>query len=67
LLDAGDDVLAWIREEGGERVLAAVNFASTPSPLDAAEGATLILSTDPGRREAGVTLAPSEGVLLRLP
>jgi alpha-glucosidase len=66
-LDAGDDVLAWVRQEGGERLLAAVNFGAAPAPLDAAEGATLVLSTDPGRVEGGVTLAPSEAVLLRLP
>jgi alpha-glucosidase len=73
-LDAGADVFAWMREDDGERLLAAVNFATRPAPLDVGEpvaGSALILSTDPDRPEAevsseGLELAPGEGVLLRL-
>ena len=65
-LDAGDDVLARVRDE---RVLAAVNFASAPVPLALPDPATLLLSTDPGR-DAGeltsLTFGPSEGVVLLL-
>ena len=72
-LDAGPHVLAWRREDGESRVLAAVNFATEAVPLavDTA-GATLLVSTDPDRPagravdDGGLTLAPSEAVLLRL-
>ena len=73
-LDAGPDVFAWMREDDAERLLAAVNFATRPAPLDVGEpvaGSAVILSTDPDRPEAevsseGLELAPGEGVLLRL-
>jgi alpha-glucosidase len=74
-LEAGSDVLAWLREGDGERVLAAVNFATVPVPLQAGAKlpprARIVLSTDPGRADGevalhGFTLGPSEGVLLRL-
>jgi alpha-glucosidase len=74
LLDAGPDILAWIREDGQDRLLAAVNF--TPRPLTLplpGEGldATLVLSTDADRSKhepdaRGITLGPSEAVLLRI-
>jgi alpha-glucosidase len=74
-VDAGADVLAWLREDEGERLLAAVNFAVVPSRLAVrrelrADRATLVLSTDPDRAEGEVdvdplTLGPSEAVLLR--
>jgi hypothetical protein len=32
-LEAGADVLAWLREDGGDRLLAAMNFATVPVPL----------------------------------
>jgi alpha-glucosidase len=68
-------VLAWLREGDGDRLLAAVNFATAPAPLrlglDLPRTATLVVSTDPDRTDDGVdhhrfTLGPSEGVLLRL-
>lgn len=76
-LEAGADVLAWLREGESDRLLAAVNFATEPAPLrlgldlDLAPKATLVVSTDPDRSEDSVdqdrfTLGPSEGVLLRL-
>ena len=67
-LDAGQDVLAWVREESGERVLAAVNFGSSPAPLPLDAPATLLLSSDPDRREgdAGLELRPREAVLVSL-
>jgi glycosidase len=65
LLDAGPDVLAWLREHGDERLVAAVNFAATPS-LPRLPEATLVLSTDPDRGElAAPVLAPGEAVLAR--
>jgi len=80
MLDAGPDVLAWLRTLGSERLLAAVNFATEPRPLlgeDVPDGrCAVLLSTDPGRTDLSVTagacelrrftLQPSEAVLLRL-
>ncbi|CCH87834.1 alpha-glucosidase [Modestobacter italicus] len=77
LLDAGPDVLAWLRTHGPERLLAAVDFAAEPRPLRV-DGltddlCTLLVSTDPGRAAppaavplSSITLRPGEGVLLRL-
>ena len=71
-LDAGTDVLAWRRDDGDARVVAAVNFATTAAPL-AVEltDASVLVSTDPDRTlgsvgTAAVVLGPSEGLLLRL-
>jgi alpha-glucosidase len=72
MLDAGPDVLAWRRDDGAVRVVAAVNFAVAPVALAAdVAGATLLVSTDPDRAagplgDGDLTLGPSEGVLLRL-
>jgi alpha-glucosidase len=75
-LDAGPDVLAWRREDEGDRLFAAMNFAPAPVPLVPAEDfgteASLLISSDPDRPEgetalAGFSLGPSEAVLLRLP
>jgi len=75
MLEAGHDVLAWLREGEDDRVLAAVNFAAVAVPLrlplEFARVATLLLSTAPERTEAEVDLTafdlgPSEAVLLRL-
>ena len=64
MCDLGRDVLAWTR---GAEFLAAVNFGTSPADVDWPDGATLALSTDPGREALSGTLAPSEAVLLRLP
>jgi alpha-glucosidase len=66
--------MAWLREDDGDRLLAAVNFATVPAPL-ALRGerrgrAPLVVSTDPSRSDDYVdldafTLRPSEGVLLK--
>lgn len=74
LLDAGPDILAWIREDAQDRLLAAVNFTARPVTLPLlGEGpdATLVLSTDADRSKheldaGGITLGPSEAVLLRI-
>ena len=74
-LDASAGVLAWLRESDGERLLAAMNFSAAPTPLALEElgsRAVLVLSTDPAREPgevdlAGVTLGPSEAVLLAIP
>jgi alpha-glucosidase len=73
-LEVGCGVLAWLRVHGDDRILAAVNFADTPTRLhvgnELPRHATLLLSTDP-ERDAGeidlddLTLRPIEGVLLR--
>jgi alpha-glucosidase len=71
-LDAGPDVLAWRRDDGDVRVVAAVNFATTAAPLAIdLTGATVLASTDPDRAVgpvggAAVVLGTSEGLLLRL-
>jgi alpha-glucosidase len=64
-LDAGPDVLAWLRESGDERILTAVNFGDAPAEIEAA--GELLLSSDPDRAPGNVrTLAPSEAVLVRI-
>jgi alpha-glucosidase len=75
MLETGSDVLAWLREGDGDRLLAAINFDAAPAPLPVPAGlpsrATLLVSTDPDRAGAdvdlaGFTLGPSEAVLVRL-
>jgi alpha-glucosidase len=63
-VDAGPDVLAWLREAGEERILAAVNFGDAPAEIEAP--GELLLSSDPGRPPGSpTTLAPGEAVLVR--
>ena len=74
---AGDDIFAYVREAGGERLLIALNFTSEvahldgrPAGLDGAARAEL--STDPGRDGDeillhDIELRPDEGVVIRLP
>jgi alpha-glucosidase len=65
-LEAGPDVLAWLREHDDERLLAAVNFAAEPRALhDVPAGAEPVLCTEPAF-EDGV-LAPGQGLILRCP
>ncbi len=73
-LDAGADVLAWVRDGDGERLLVAVNFSPAPRALrvSGAVGAdaTVVLSSDPDRAEGAVeagalVLRPSEALVLR--
>jgi alpha-glucosidase len=74
LLDTGPDILAWIREDPQDRLLAAVNFAarSVALPLPDTDGhGTLVLSTNPDHApnapaRRSITLNPSEAVLLRI-
>ena len=77
-VDAGPELLAWVREGAGERLLTVMNFAAEPrSPELTAElsgTAQLALSTDPERAEVeggpvdlrNLRLAPGEAVLIRL-
>jgi alpha-glucosidase len=74
-LDPGPDVLAWLREDQGDLLLVAVNFADGAAPLglpaELRRAGTLLLSTDPDRPEgaldlAGFALRPSEAMLVRL-
>ena len=72
-VDAGPEVLAWLREFDGDRVLAAINFSTERTPLGAplSGSAGVLVSTDADRPRAAVdpgalTLGPSEGVLLAL-
>ncbi len=75
LLEAGDGVLAWVREAPGERLLLAVNMsdAAVRCDLTALGGGPgrLIVSTDPDRDPGAdavdtLGLAPDEGVAVRL-
>jgi alpha-glucosidase len=71
MLDTGDGVLAWQREDTDDRLLVAVNFATEATALALPSEATVMLSTDPDRTEgavqpAALELSPGEGVLLRL-
>jgi alpha-glucosidase len=75
MLQAGRDLLAWIREDQGDRMLAAVNFADRAAALqptsELPRKATLLISSDP-ERAAGeldltaLRLAPNEAVILRI-
>ena len=51
-------MLAWLREDDGDRLLAALNFAGEPRALGIADGlggdASVVLSTDPDRAEGDV-------------
>jgi hypothetical protein len=67
LLDAGPNILAWIREDPQDRLLAAVNFTAKSAALplpDQSPHATLVVSTDADRVKdkpvaRGITLGPS--------
>ena len=68
-------MLAWLREEDGDRLLALVNFAGAEAAAELPAGldgrATVVLATDPDRAEGELslrelTLGPSEAALLRL-
>jgi alpha-glucosidase len=61
MVDAGVDVLAWVREHEGDHVLTAVNFGLAPAPMPAGE---ILLRT---AVDEGADLAPSEAAILRLP
>jgi alpha-glucosidase len=68
LLDAGPDLVAWVRSAGGDDVVAAVNFGLEPVELALPAPGRLLLSTDPDRvvddaELADVRLGPSEAVL----
>jgi alpha-glucosidase len=70
---ADGEVLAYIREEAGDRLLAALNFgpepAQLPLPADSALGTVLVGSANDraGEEARGrLTLGPHEGVLLDL-
>lgn len=79
-LDAGPDVLAWLREDASARFLVAVSFASTATPAalpaDVPALGRLVLSTDPEREGwadplgevdlSTLVLAPGEAVLVQL-
>src|SRR4051794_21043109 len=71
MLDAGPDILAWEREDGGRRFVATVNFAAAPARVGAPPArAILLVSTDPDRRAGEVdlgalVLASAEAVLLQ--
>jgi alpha-glucosidase len=75
MLPSGDEVIAWVREGGGERLLVAINMSSSPVTCDVAEPGAgpgrLELSTAPERPGGAVdpralTLGPDEGVIVRL-
>ena len=77
-LDAGDDLLAWVREGDGGRWLAAMSFATAPRGLALAgerlpARGELVVSTVHGRPDEGtevaldgLELAAGEAVLVRL-
>jgi alpha-glucosidase len=74
-VNVGDDLLAWLRIEAGEEVLAVVNFADAERrvacPPDLPARGELLISSDPARSGGevdvgGLALAGAEAVLLRL-
>jgi alpha-glucosidase len=74
--DAPDGCYAYLRSEGDERLLVALNFTGQPLAYRAGAaggGGRLELTTDPDRRTGGpvgldpLELGPGEGVVVRLP
>jgi alpha-glucosidase len=68
IVDAGADVLCWVREHDGDRMIAAINFATEPVAVGLPAGLAhgeLVLSTDPMRAGGELVLGAAEGVLLR--
>src|SRR3954469_15438320 len=62
-VDLGAEVLAWVREEGSERLLCAVNFGTGPVAVDVT--GSLVLSTDAdGGGEEVRELRAGEGVIV---
>ena len=72
LVEAPPQVLAFVREEGGERFLTALNFSADPQVVARPELGTgqIILSTTLDRDEpadlGALSLRPNEGMLVRL-
>ena len=75
MVPSGEDVIAWVREGGGERLLVAINMSSDRVTCAVAEPGAgpgrLELSTAPDRPGGAVdpralTLGPDEGVIVRL-
>jgi alpha-glucosidase len=75
-ISVGDeDVFAYVREHGDERLLVALNFGDRGAQVDVSElgskGAVLLSATTKGRDEptelAGLQLDPSEGLIVALP
>jgi len=68
LIDAAPDVLAYERRSGADRLLVALNFSAEgrPLPLTAETGEAHTLASTLARRPIDGTLAPNEGVVLRL-
>ena len=74
-LEAGNDLLAWLRVANPDRMLAVVNFAAETrrfiAPSDLPPQARLEISSDPGRHCGEVTLdelelRPFEAIVARL-
>ena len=68
LVDAAPDVLAYERRLGSDRLLVALNFSTEERalPLSAEAGAVQPLASTLPPRPMDGTLAPNEGVVLRL-
>src|SRR5262249_25081219 len=69
---ADDEVLAYLREHGGERMLVVLNFGAAPTTVDVSEAAAsaeLLCSTTMDRFGAvaleGLLLGAHEGVVVR--
>jgi alpha-glucosidase len=69
-VDAGPDLLCWLRELGPERMLALVNFADAPRTGTLPATGRIVLSSDPDRAEERtgdrLELAGAEAVLVKL-
>ena len=72
MLDVPGEVIAWTREAAGERLLILGNMGATPELIARPElaGADILLGTDVSRSGTlvgdNLTLAPGEGLILRL-
>jgi alpha-glucosidase len=65
-----DEVLAYVREHGGERILVCLNFAAAPRALTLPTEGIILLSTSGTRQNEraarSVSLAAHEGLIVRL-
>ncbi len=61
-LDAPEGVLAFIRQDGSERLYCAFNMSEKPVAVDVPEGFTLLPSGAPG-----IEVEPAQGALSLMP
>lgn len=69
LLALPGELVGWLREAGDDRLMTLGNLGSTRATLPLAQDGEILAATDPARTgsvSGEVTLAPNEGLVLRL-